>query len=104
MRDVTRDFAHGQHVHVGGLAALLAVLARDGRTAVEAGAGLEFGGQQVMARFQHTAHAAYPRTETLRGLGTKCGRLVLEVVVERGRILDAVADHPPLWLAGRCLR
>ena len=42
--------------------------------------------------------------EALRGLGAQPRRVVLEVLVERGGALDAIADQPPLGFAGGRLR
>ncbi len=100
MRDVAGDLLHGQHVHVGGLAALRAVPAGDRRAAVQAAAPARGRRRQLMPGLEDPPLALHPPAEALRGLGAQPRRAVLEVVVERRDALDPVADPAPLALAG----
>ena len=104
MRDVARDLVHGQHVHVGGLAAVLAMQAGDLRAAVQATLRLEGRGDDFLARLEHAPVALHAAAEARERLGPDPRGAVFKVMVERCRALDPVLDAPALAFSRRRFR
>ena len=77
--------------------------AGDRRAAVQAGRGFVRCRHDVRARLVDPPLALQAPAEAFRGRGPQSRRLVLEVMVERGQALDAIAHAPALALAGRGL-